>query len=119
MDNSRTCPVCGDKFTGRIDKKFCSDQCRTEYNNRTNKEATNYMRNINGVLRKNRKILLELNPEGKIKIPKKKLIDRGFNFKIFTSIYTTRNGNTYYFCYEQGYLPLEDDFYALVRKDIQ
>lgn len=59
----------------------------------------------------------ELNPFGKTKVPKKKLVDKGFNFNYFTSIYRTKTGNTYYFCYEQGYLPLEDDFYALVKNE--
>ena len=118
MDKKKTCPVCGDTFTGRVDKKFCSDQCRTEFNNKSNKDVTNYMRNINGVLRKNRKILEKLNPQGKTKVPKKRLVDKGFDFHYFTSTYTTKAGTVYYFCYEQGFLPLEGDFYALVKKDL-
>ncbi len=118
MDEKRTCPVCGDTFTGRVDKKFCSDQCRVENNNRNNKDVTNNMRNINSILRKNRRILEKLNPLGKTKLPKSTLINKGFNFAFFTSIYTTKAGAVYYFCYEQGYLPLEGDFYALVRRDI-
>ncbi len=117
MSEKKTCPVCGDEFTGRIDKKFCSDQCRNEYNNRQNQDTNNYIRRINHTLRKNRRILQELNPEGKTKITKRKLLDKGFDFNYFTNIYRTRTGNTYYFCYEQGYLPLEDDFYALVIKN--
>jgi len=116
MNNERTCPVCGDRILGRIDKKFCSDQCRAEYNNCLNKESTSVIRKINSILRKNRRILIELNPEGKTKISRRKLIDRGFNFQYFTSIYRTKTGNTYYFCYEQGYLPLESDYCALVAR---
>jgi len=115
MDEKRTCPVCGDKLTGRIDKKFCSDQCRTEYNNKHNQYSNNYIRQINRILRKNRRIMEGLNPLGKTKVHKRKLVDRGFDFKYFTSIYETTTGNTYYFCYEQGYLPLEGDYYALVK----
>ncbi len=33
-DDRRVCPVCGEKISGRIDKKFCSDDCRSFYNNR-------------------------------------------------------------------------------------
>lgn len=29
----RICPVCGKEVNGRSDKKFCSDECRTFYNN--------------------------------------------------------------------------------------
>ena len=61
----RKCEECGDEFVGRADKKFCSDQCRSAFNNRLNKDATNFMRNINNILRKNRRILAELNPSGK------------------------------------------------------
>jgi len=117
MERKKTCPVCGDEFTGRIDKKFCSDQCRNEFNNRQNQDSNNYIRRINHILRKNRRILQTLNPEGKTKVPKKKLLDKGFDFNYFTNIYRTRAGTTYYFCYELGYLPLENDFYALVTKN--
>jgi predicted nucleic acid-binding Zn ribbon protein len=117
MEEKRTCPICGDQLSGRIDKKFCSDQCRTEYNNKHNQYSNNYIRQVNRILRKNRRIMEEFNPLGKTKIPKRKLIDKGFDFKYFTSIYRTKTGNTYYFCYEQGYLPLENDFCALVKNE--
>lgn len=112
----KICLECGDTFTGRIDKKFCSDQCRNTYNNRLNKDETNYIRNINHILRKNRRILADLNPDGKAKTHKAILVDKGFNFQYFTNIYTTKSGKTYFFCYDQGYLPIEDDFYMLVIK---
>lgn len=38
-DDRRVCPVCGEKITGRIDKKFCSDDCRSFYNNRLRRRA--------------------------------------------------------------------------------
>jgi hypothetical protein len=53
------------KIVGREDKKFCSDGCRN--NNKINKDSTNFMRNINNKLRKNYRILSELNVEGKSK----------------------------------------------------
>jgi hypothetical protein len=74
------------------------------------------MRNVNNALRKNRRILMELNPEGKITVHRERLLERGFQFEFMTSSYTTRKGATYIYCYEQGYLPLENDFYMLIRK---
>jgi len=112
----RNCLECGDQFEGRVDKKFCSDQCRNTYNNRNNKDEINLVRNINYILRKNRRILEELNPSGKAKVSKSVLNDKGFNFQYFTNIYKTRNGKDYFFCYDQGYLPIEDDFFMLVVK---
>jgi predicted nucleic acid-binding Zn ribbon protein len=108
------CPECNEEFVGRVDKKFCSDQCRNTYNNRQNSDQNNLVRNINNALRKNRRILQQLNPTDKAKVHKSKLVDKGFDFKLFTSIYTTKKGTTYYFCYEHGYLPIENDYYFLV-----
>lgn len=117
MDNK--CLECRSRLMGRVDKKFCSDQCRNTYNNRLNKDESAYMRNVNRILRKNRRILKELTPEGKSKVRKHTLVSKGFNFKYFTNIYKTKEGKIYYFCFEHGYLPLDKDFFALVvNKDI-
>lgn len=109
----RICPECGEEIIGRSDKIFCCDQCRNNYNNKQN-TATAYMRKENAIIKKNRRILATLNPKGKTKIHREKLLKAGFNFDYLTRIYTTKNGNTYHFCYEQGYLALEDEWYALV-----
>lgn len=112
----RSCLICSEKLVGRTDKKFCSDYCRNTYNNNLNKDKKNLLRNVNNLLRKNYRILEGLNPAEKTKVSKSKLLAKGFDFDHFTSIYTTRAGNIYYFVYDQGYLPLEGDLYALVRR---
>jgi len=114
---SRKCPECGEKIIGRADKKFCSDQCRNSYNNRLNSDTSNTVRNINNILRKNRRILQELNKQsGKTMIAKDTLLSNGFNFTYHTHTYTTKKGDIYQFCYEQGYLYLEDkELYLLVE----
>jgi hypothetical protein len=109
-----TCVECGEEIKGRADKKFCSDQCRSAFNNRLNSDATNFIRNINNILRKNRRILAELNPDGKTKIHRDRLMERGFKFSYFTNEFVTRTGNTYRFCYDQGYLALDEGWFALV-----
>jgi hypothetical protein len=114
MTEKRTCLECSEEFSGRTDKKFCSDMCRNAYNNMLNSDASNLVRNINNILRKNRRILLDLNPQGKTKVSRSRLLEKGFDFNYFTGIYTTQKGSVYYFCYEQGYLPLENDYYFLV-----
>ena len=113
----KTCPECGDRIIGRIDKKFCSDACRNTSNNRINKDSVNLIRNTNNKLRKNWRILEQLNPEQKTKTTRSKLLQLGFDFNLFTSIYTTKAGTVYYFVYNQGYLPLENDFLALVKRE--
>jgi hypothetical protein len=76
------------------------------------------MRNINNKLRKNYRILTELNVEGKSKTTKTKLLSKGFDFDFMTNVLHTKSGNTYYFVYDQGYMLLDNDFYMLVKKDI-
>lgn len=110
------CIECGEKIAGRVDKKFCSDYCRNAHNNKINKDKNNLVRNVNNRLRKNYRILEELNPEEKTKTSRTKLLAKGFSFDYFTSIYTTKSGNIYYFVYDQGYLPLEGEYYALVKR---
>ncbi len=112
----KKCLDCGDTFKGRIDKKFCSDLCRNAYNNKVNSESSNYVRNINGILRKNRKILESLIPEETAKASKQKLTDKGFNFGYYTHQYKTKKGDNYYFCYEFGYLAIEGDYFLLVKR---
>ncbi len=116
MEN-RTCLECGEVLKGRIDKKFCSDYCRNTYNNKINKESKNLIRNINNRLKKNHKILSELNTLGKTKASRNRLYDKGFDFQLFTSIYTTKSGNTYFYVYNQGYLALENEMYLLIKRD--
>ncbi|WP_121666906.1 hypothetical protein [Mesonia aquimarina] len=114
----KACLECNEKIIGRIDKKFCSDYCRNAYNNRLNKDRRNIIRNTNNRLRKNYRILEDLNPKDKSKTTKDKLLSKGFNFDLITSFYTTKKGITYFFVYDQGYLPLENNNFALVKKTI-
>ena len=115
---TKSCLECGEKIIGREDKKFCCDGCRNSYNNKINKDSTNYMRNINNKLRKNYRILCGLNVDGKSKTTKSKLLSKGYDFEFMTNILQTKSGNTYYFVYDQGYMVLDNDFYMLVKKDI-
>ncbi|KIQ23139.1 MULTISPECIES: hypothetical protein [Flavobacterium] len=114
----KTCLECSEKIVGREDKKFCSDNCRNAYNNKINKDSNNFMRNVNNKLRKNYRILSELNTEGKSKATRDKMINKGFDFDFFTNILQTKTGNTYYFLYDQGYRSLENDYFMLVKKEI-
>lgn len=113
----KKCLECEGKIIGREDKKFCSDACRNAYNNKINKDSNNLMRNINNQLRKNYRILTNLNKTGKTKTTRSTLLSKGFDFEFITSNYHTKTGNSYYFLYDQGYLPLYDDYYMLVKKD--
>ena len=113
--DTRQCEECGTVLHGRADQRFCSDQCRTSHHNRQRTDATNLVRRINRILLKNRRILEQLNPEGKVvKVTEEALRRQGFDFKHFTSTYVTRKNDTYYYCYDQGYLQQDGGLYVLV-----
>lgn len=115
----RHCVACKRPIHGRLDKKFCSDSCRNNYNNSLKAPAVNLVRNINNALIKNRRILEGALPAQTemVKITKAKLLETGFNFKYITHTYTNKKGNTYFFCYDFGYLPLENDWYLIVKRN--
>lgn len=113
----RTCAQCGTQIYGRSDKRYCSDYCRNTAHNLENRDVTNYQRKVNNILRKNRRILASFNPGGKAKVQRTVLMEEGFNFAYFTNIYETKKGGRYFFCYDQGYIALDDDWYALVVRE--
>ncbi len=119
MPTERQCLDCGETIRGRADKKFCNDQCRSNYNNQLNSDSHNLVRNINNILRRNRRILQQLNPTGKTKTSRKKLHTLGFNFTYFTGIYQTKTGNMYNFCYDYGYLILGEEEVLIVKRENQ
>ncbi len=114
----RHCLECNTEIRGRADKKFCSDYCRNAYNNKLNTDSKNLMRNINNRLRKNYRILdsFELK-DGKTRTSKTRLLDKGFDFEFITNLYTTKKGTTYYFVYDLGYLPLDNDYFMIVKRE--
>lgn len=112
----RKCLECGDTLRGRADQKFCNDQCRNTHNNKLMGESNSVVRQINRILKKNHLVLAMLNPDGKTTVFKHELVKKGFNFNYFTNTYTTRNGRTYHFCYDQGYAQVEGEKVLLVQK---
>ena len=115
--SEKACLECGEKVIGREDKKYCSDHCRNSYNNRLNRDTKNLQRKINNKLRKNYRILSKHTlKNGKATTTKMRLLDKGFDFGYLTSLYTTKKGATYYFLYDLGYLPLENDRFMIVKR---
>ena len=112
---SKTCLNCEEIIIGRTDKKFCSDQCRNMYNNKIKRQSEKLISDVNRILRKNRKILKQFNPEGKTTIRTEYLTKLGFDFRYFTHKYKTKHDNEYCFCYEYGYLQVDHDKTLIVN----
>lgn len=117
MGDSKKCIECARPVYGRADKKFCSDACRSAYNNRLTGGSDKYVRKVNRILKRNHSILLQMNPEGKTKTYKEKLFKAGFDFDYCTNTYVTKDGKEYRFCYDQGYLMLGSDYVLLVKRE--
>jgi hypothetical protein len=115
---SKSCRTCNKLLRGRTDKKFCDDQCRNVYNNQFKTDKNDCVRKINNWLLKNRRILEQmLIAAGEMAIVnKERLENRGFLFRYYTQTYTNKKGNTYFYCYEYGYMPLDNDRYLIVKR---
>lgn len=118
ITETKVCLSCNRGLHGRADKKFCNDYCRNTHNNHLNSPANNYVRNINHSLLRNRRILETLLPASLsiTKCTKQLLHSKGFAFHYFTHTQTNKKGNTYYFCYEYGYLIREGEKVLVVKK---
>lgn len=115
---TKVCQNCGNAMHGRIDKKFCDDACRTEYNNRLKSDPP-YVRSVNSILKKNRSIIQKLMPQDlrRVKVNMQRLNEYGFNFTFYTHSYTTRSGIAFVFCYEYGYLKLDQNRCLLLKRN--
>lgn len=118
MEEQRLCLQCEKTLKGRVDKKFCDDYCRNNYNNAQKSASNNLVRNITNALRKNRRVLESVIPEGEEmkKVQRDILLRQGFDFKYLTHFYTNQKGQTYFFVYEYGYLALENDWFLIVQR---
>lgn len=126
MDSSlkaQICLDCGLTVIGRSDKKFCSDICRTHFNNQRKLAATTknpaFLKAIPKIILNNYQILKSLNQNSPTKIKKVQLEKLGFNFQYVTSCYTTAKGDTYRFCFDQGYLEIKEGMVLLVAQASQ
>jgi hypothetical protein len=125
MEN-KTCLDCGQPIkVGRRDKKFCDDNCRTNYNNNKDKSVVpelsvpDYIKKIQTILEKNRQILDDClgKDRDKKSFEKRDIMGRGFNFKYFTSQAPTRDGELYRFCFEMGFREVEDERLIIIRRE--
>lgn len=106
MKNTYPCIFCKKNVTGRSDKKFCSDHCRSEYNNQKKRtDKTDYSVNrINRILIENRQILSTLAEKNtKVHVSYERLVMNGFHFNFYTHTVKVKE-SLKYFCYDIGYI---------------
>lgn len=113
---TKTCPECGKAIKGRIDKKFCSEPCRNASNNERVFKDNKKVNFVNGILKKNRKILKEMIENNQTEITANTLLSEGFNFYYITSFEYSNEGVCSYFCYEYRYYQSGDNCFKLKNK---
>lgn len=103
----KKCPICNTEVKGRTDKIFCSLPCKSafQYEKRVNEEVF-YFR-VDKQLKINRKILKKYNQGGYTTLRKEKLLQEGFNPRFFTHYWKNAEKQVYLFCYEYGFMELE------------
>jgi hypothetical protein len=117
----RHCQCCAQVLHGRLDKKFCDDGCRNNFNNQQNSIQNKEIRIINRVLKRNRVILLALLQAGKqqLIVRKESLLLEGFNFRYMTHQGVASDGQPYQICYDVGLISLKNREYQIVyEKDV-
>ena len=101
----RFCLNCETELQGRMDKKYCSDYCKSNHHYEKNKSKENTLfKKIDEQLKLNRRLLRDFNRAGKSTVRVEKITAAGFNPKYFTHYWKNQKGDVYLFCYEFGFL---------------
>lgn len=115
----RLCAYCQKPLEGRADQQYCNDDCRSaarRLRQRTERwKEPDYIPKIHRILQRNYQIIeAQLNYENPMTVTRSFLLDRGFDFRYFTSNLQTKSG-TYHFCYAHGWRILENGKILLVE----
>jgi len=114
------CLECSNRLKGRLDKKFCDDNCRSAYHNKNNRGNKEITKEINAVLKRNRLILKELYEKTAAEsqeIDKTILIRKGFEFNFLTQVQPLVSNQMANYCYEFGYRELNEGKVKLIKID--
>ena len=116
---SNHCLECDEIMIGRIDKKFCSDSCRSSHNNRKRIINQTNVKKVNLILVKNRTILYELNTrfQDHSVITTFQLKLMGFDFAFFTHQTSDRRGRLMFYCYDLGYQQLAGNKVKIIKNN--
>ncbi|MDG1332592.1 MAG: hypothetical protein P8P74_09700 [Crocinitomicaceae bacterium] len=106
----KPCLYCEEPLEGRIDKLFCTPNCKSSYHYQKSREQDASLYNkIDVQLKLNRRILKLFNKAGKATVRKEQLLKEGFNPKYFTNYWKNKKGDVYLFCYEYGFLERKEN----------
>ena len=121
FERRTTCKICQTPLKGRVDKLFCSIDCKNYYHvnlRRLNLQSEEVQR-IDRILHRNRTILLEVLGKNKTqkKINRVILDKKNFKYDYHTRTYKNSRGKIYSYVYDVGWMAFSDREVLVVRKN--
>lgn len=114
----RKCKICAKPLRGRTDMIFCSTYCKNHYHKHLRYATKQAAIEINGYLKRNYSILLELLGKNKsqIKVYRNLLEKKKFRFMYHTHYHINSNGKMFHYIYDLAWMEFSDDEILIVRK---
>ena len=110
------CLECGDKIMyGRIDKKFCCEECKVRYYNNLAKGSRAYRRKIMGRLARNYQILEQIIKAGEKSVELTDLVSAGFTPESVTGYHKNRFKSDEYWCFDIKYRMTDSRVYSISK----
>lgn len=115
---NRNCKICAKPLKGRSDKIFCSTYCKNLYHKKLRHATKIAAMEINGYLKRNHAILMEILGKNKtqIKTYRNRLEKKGFRFKYHTHFHINSKNKTFYYVYNLAWMEFSDDEVLVIRK---
>jgi hypothetical protein len=111
------CKFCNVKIVGRIDKIYCSLDCKNKDAYQKRQNTRSVTKEIDGFLHRNREILDTLMGNAKKESFDRLVLARtGFKFDYFTGIYLNKELKTYYLVYDFAWMEFSDQKILVVKK---
>ena len=112
----KKCLECERPVSGRADKRYCDDYCRSAYHNKKNRHLQKEVKEVNSILRNNRRVLAKLYVDELSLVSRTQLVAEGFDFKYATSVENYKDYNCRY-CYEFGVVSLGASMCGVIMKE--
>ena len=110
------CLECGDKIRyGRIDKKFCCEECKNRHYNKLARSSRAYRRKIMARLARNYQILEQMIKSGEESVELTDLVSAGFTPESVTGYHKNRFKSDEYWCFDIKYMMTDSRVYSISK----
>lgn len=112
------CKICEKSLTGRTDKIFCSTTCKNYYHKKLRYATKQAAIEINGYLKRNYAILMELldNNKSQVKVYRNVLEKKKFRFTYHTHYHINSQNKMFHYIYDLAWMEFSDDEILIIRK---